>query len=133
MRFGSAVILTNGSMSGSFKSQGIDLQQDWLYSIQANYTGINAAAVAGAGTMGLEVSNDNPPRPLSGPPVGTDPAFGVQNWTSYSGSLASTSSLAGSSSFLWNVLYPGYRWVRLSYTAVSGSGIMNVNFMGKGS
>lgn len=132
MRFGPAILATNASMSGNFTSTGVDLQQDFLYSIQANYTGVNAAAVAGAGTMRLQVSNDNPPRPLSGPPVGTDPAFGVQNWTDYTGSLASTSSVAGSSSFLWNALYPGYRWVRMAYTAVSGSGIMNITFIGKG-
>lgn len=131
MRFGVGVMATNASMSSSFTTFGIDLQQDFLYSIQANYTGVNAAAVAGAGTMKLQVSNDNPARPLSGPP-GTDPAFGVQNWTDYSGSASSTSSVAGSSSFLWNVLYPGYRWVRMSYTAVSGSGVMSVNFLGKG-
>ena len=131
MRFSPSVILTNGSMSGNITSNGIDLQQDWIYSIQANYSGVNAAAVAGAGTMKLQVSNDNPIKPLSGPSTG-DPAVGVQNWTDYSGSLASTSSIAGSSSFLWNVLYPGYRWVRMAYTADSGSGIMSATFLGKG-
>lgn len=132
MRFGQAPLLVNGSMSGNLASNGIDLQQDFLYSIQANYSGINASSVAGAGTMKLQVSNDNPARQLSGPPLGTDPAYGVQNWTDYCGSLSSTSSVAGSSSILWNVLYPGYRWVRFVYTAVSGSGVMSANFMGKG-
>lgn len=131
MRFGPAILLTNGSMSGNFTSFGKDLQQDWIYSIQANYTGVNAASVAGAGTMKLQVSNDNPIPPLSGPPA-ADPAAAVQNWTDYTGSLSSTSSVTGSSSFLWNVLYPGYRWVRMAYVAASGSGIMSVNFIGKG-
>lgn len=127
MRFGASTLLLNGSMSGSLVSNGVDLQQEWIYSIQANYSGINAAAVAGAGTMKLQVSNDNPAVQLSG-----SASSNVQNWTDYTGSLSSTSSLVGSSSFLWNVLYPGYRWVRFAYTAVSGSGVMSVNYMGKG-
>lgn len=131
MRFGPSVLLTNGSMSGSFTTFGVDLQQDWIYSIQANYSGVDGVSVAGAGTMKLQVSNDNPAPPLSGPP-GSDSAAAVKNWTDYTGSAASTSSAIGSSSFLWNVLYPGYRWVRMAYTAVSGSGVMSVNFIGKG-
>ncbi len=131
MRFGNGVLVTNGSMSGNINSFGIDLQQEWIYSVQANYSGVNAASVAGAGTMKLQVSNDNVPVVPSGP-SGTDPAINVKNWTDYTGSLASTSSVAGSSSFLWNVLYPGYRWVRLSYVSASGSGILSANFFGKG-
>lgn len=127
MRFGTGPLLITGSMSGNLVSNGVDLQQDWIYSIQANYTGITPASVAGVGTMKLQISNDNPPVQLSG-----SASSNVQNWTDYTGSLASTSSVAGSSSFLWNVLYPGYRWVRFAYTSTSGSGIMNVNFMGKG-
>lgn len=131
MRFGSAALLTSGSMSGNIFSNGIDLQQEWVYSIQANYSGVGPLAVAGTGTMKLQVSIDNVPVNLSGPANG-DPASNVRNWTDYSGSLASTSSVAGSSSFLWNVSYPGYRWIRFAYVAQSGSGIMNVNFFGKG-
>lgn len=131
MRFGYGTLLTTGSMSGNITSFGIDLQQDWNYAIQALYSGVNAASVAGAGTLKLQISTDNPAPPLSGPP-GTDPAAGVKNWNDYSGSLSSTSSIAGSSSFLWNVAYPGYRWVRVAYTAVSGSGVLSVQFTGKG-
>lgn len=132
MRFQSAPLLVNGSMSGNLFSHGIDLQQAWIYSIQANYSGNNdGTSVAGAGTMKLQVSDDNPAFQLSGPVSSADPAAYVTNWTDYSGSLSSTSSVLGSSSFLWNVLYPGYRWVRFAYVAASGSGNMSVNYNGK--
>lgn len=126
MRFGSAPLLTNGSMSGNIFSSGIDLQQEWIYSIQALWSGPSV------GTLGLQISNDNPSPPLSGPPNGADPAARVVNWTTYTGSLASTSAVAGSSNFMWNVLYPGYRWVRVTYTALSGSGSLSCQYFGKG-
>lgn len=126
MRFGTAPLLTNGSMSASLTSHGIDLQQDWIYSIQALWSGPSV------GELKLQISNDNPSPQLSGPAGGLDPAAKVVNWTNYSGSASSTSATAGSSNFMWNVLYPGYRWVRVAYTAVSGSGALSVQFFGKG-
>ncbi len=131
MRFGSATLVTTASMSASFTTNGVNLNQDFIYSIQANYSGINASSVAGAGTMKLQVSSDNVQINPSGPGTG-DPAVNVRNWCDYTGSLSSTSSVAGSSSFMWNVLYPGYSWVRLSYVAASGTGVMTVNFSSKG-
>ncbi len=125
MRFGSANLVTNGSMSGNVTSNGIDLQQEWIYSIQALWSG------SGIGELKLQVSNDNPSPPLSGP-AGTDPAAKVVNWTTYSGSASSTSATSGSSNFMWNVVYPGYRWVRVVYTATSGSGALTCQYFGKG-
>lgn len=132
MRFGTAPILTNGSMSVTTYSNGVDLQQDWIYSIQANFSGVNAASVCGLGTLKLQVSNDNPSQLAQTGPSGQNPAANVQNWTDYTGSLASTTAVAGSSSFLWNALYPGYRWVRMAYVAASGTGIISAQFFGKG-
>lgn len=132
MRFGSAPMVVNGSMSGSITSHGIDLQQDWIYSIQAIWNNTGTEVSAGAGSLNLQISNDNVPIVLSGPSNGTDPAVNVVNWTNYSGSFSSVSATAGTSSFMWNVLYPGYHWVRAVYTASSGTGVMNINFFGKG-
>lgn len=133
MRFGSAPLVTTGSMSGNIISNGIDLQQEWIFSVQANWWGALGAPVnSGAGTLKLQISNDNPVPTLSGPPNGADPAAKVVYWTDYSGSSQSVVAATGTSSFLWNVIYPGYRWVRAVYTATSGSGIMTINYMGKG-
>ncbi len=135
MRFGSAATLTNGSMSqASFASQGIDLQQEWIYSIQANWNAIGSGSLtSGAGTLKLQISNDNVQLPqMSGPVAGIDPATNVRNWTDYSGSSYAVVASTGSSSFMWNVLYPGYRWVRMVYTSSSGSGVMSASFFGKG-
>lgn len=131
MRFGSSVLTANGSMSGNITSFGIDLQQEWIYSIQANWYGI-AGGTSGAGSVKLQISNDNPATQLSGPVTGTDPASLVTNWVDYAGTFSSVSASTGTSSFLWNVIYPGYRWVRAVYTQTSGSGVMNINFFGKG-
>lgn len=131
MRFGSAPLLVNGSMSQSFTSNGIDLQQEWIYSIQAIWNSTSSASVAGAGALNLQISNDNPLPPLSGPP-GSDPAAAVRNWTNYSGSFSSVSASSGTSSFMWNVLYPGYRWVRAVFVTSTGTGVMNINYFGKG-
>ncbi len=91
--------------------------------------------VSGSGTLKLQISNDNVQLPqMSGPIAGIDPAANVKNWTDYSGSSygVTATSAIGSSSFVWNVLYPGYRWVRLVYTSSSGSGVMSASFFGKG-
>ncbi len=128
MRYGSAQILSNGSMSGNIKSFGVDVQQEWVFSIQALWSGITGAQSGGVGTLGLEISNDNVNVGLQG----TDPAVNVKNWTTFSSTLSSTSASAGSSSFLWNISDPGFRWVRLSYTASSATGILSANYFGKG-
>ncbi len=134
MRFGSAAILTNGSMSAStITTQGLDLQQEWIYSIQANWAQATGQLGSGAGTLKLQISNDNVPLPqMSGPVAGVDPAANVKNWTDYSGSSYAVVASTGSSSFMWNVLYPGYRWVRMVYTSSSGSGVMSASYFGKG-
>lgn len=132
MRFGSAPILTNGSMSTGATSFGIDLQQEWAFSIQAVWTSTSSASQSGLGTLRLQASNDNAVVPMSGPP-GTDPAINVVNWVDVSGTFSSTSLSTGTSNFMYNVSFPGYRWVRLVYTAASGTGIMSASYFGKGS
>lgn len=112
-------------MSTSFKTIGIDLNQTVLYSIEAVWTGTPV------GSFNLEVSNDIVPiNPSAGNPVGADPAGLVVNWVTYTGSATAVS---GAGNFLWNVLEAGYRWVRVSYTAASGSGTATqITYSGKG-
>ena len=109
-------------MSSNIFSTGLDLQQDWIYSIQALWSG------SALGTLKLQISNDNV---VVKPAGAVDPAVNVVNWTDYTGSLSSTSGAAGSSNFMWNVLYPGYRWVRAAYVNASGSGALTIQYFGK--
>jgi len=125
MRFAPIQILTNGNMAGSVNSIGVDLNQVALYSIQASWSGSTPV-----GTLTLEVSNDIVPvASSSSSPVGSDPAANVVNWSTYTGS---STSVNGNGNFLWNVTDVGYRWVRVKYTRVSGSGTINVTYSGKG-
>lgn len=115
---------THQAMATSFKSIGIDLNQVILYSIEAVFTG------APVGSLNLEVSNDIVPVASSNSnPVGADPAANVVNWVTYTGS---STAVSGSGNFLWNVLEAGYRWVRVSYTATSGSGSCSIQMSSKG-
>lgn len=127
MRFAPVSLLTSPpqSMGTSFKSTGIDLNQTVLYSIEAVWTG------SPVGSFNLEVSNDIVPvNPSATNPVGADPAGLVVNWVTYTGS---STAVSGAGNFLWNCLDAGYRWVRVSYTAASGSGsCTQISYSGKG-
>lgn len=129
MRFLSQQLLVTGSMSGNIVSNGVDLNTQWLCSVQANWYSTSSASLSGLGTIKLQISNDNVSDDLI---PGQNPAQFVTNWTDYTGSLSSTSLSAGTSSFMWNILNPGYRWLRMAYTSSSGTGVMNVNYFGKG-
>lgn len=130
MQFASATLLTNGTMSASLNSFGIDTSQKLAVSIQAlwNQGGFTTSAL---GTLKLQGSNDNATVPESGSP-GTDPAVNVVNWTDLPGTLSSTSSLAGSSSFMWTLSLPGFRWIRMAFVTTSGSGNLSAQYFGKG-
>ncbi len=118
MRYATVPIATAADMSADIASDGQDLNQVYTYSIQAVYTG------APVGTLQLEISNDNPYIPSSG-----NPAVNVVNWIPYSGS---TVAVSGAGSFMWNVLTTGNRWVRVTYTATSGTGSLDLRYSGKG-
>lgn len=125
MRFAPVQIMSNVSMTTSANSIGIDVNQAALASIQASWTGATAN-----GTLKLQISDDIVPvDPSNTNPVGADPAGLVQNWSDYTGSMTTVS---GPGNFLWNMVYVGFRWVRLVYTATSGTGTINATFSGKG-
>jgi hypothetical protein len=125
MRFAPVQIVTNQSMTTSFNSIGIDCNQHALASIQAEWTGATAT-----GTLKLQISDDIVPvQPTTGNPVGANPAGEVVNWSDYTGS---TTTVSGPGNFMWNMVYVGFRWVRLVYTSSSGTGTLNATFAGKG-
>jgi hypothetical protein len=118
-------IYSNQSMASSSKSIGIDINQEFAWSIQAEWTG------APVGTLTIEVSNDIVPvAPSATNPVGPDPAANVVNWSTYTGSAVVLSGTNGNWMYI-SQLGP-YRWVRLSYTATSGTGTLNAVMFGKG-
>lgn len=119
--------LGNGTLpaSGTVNSIGLEVNQLYDLSIQANWTG------APVGTFTIQVSNDNVPLAAStGNPVGPDPAANVVNWSTYTGSAVTTTAMAGN--WMWITQLAPYKWVRLSYTATSGTGTVTANFFAKG-
>jgi hypothetical protein len=125
MKFFQDNIIASGDMSGNINSIGIDCDQVALGSIQAEWVG-----AAANGTLKLQISDDIVPVQASSMnPVGPNPAGLVVNWSDYTGS---TTTVSGPGNFTWNLVYVGYRWIRLVYTVNSGSGTLTANFSGKG-
>lgn len=127
MRNSSPIQLANGgSLGANFNSNGIYLNQTFVYSIQAIWTGASAA-----GTIQIEISNDNVPPVLYsslGSPA-SNPSANVVNWTPYP---ATQQTVAGAGSFMWNFSDAGYGWVRLNFAYSSGTGLLTVNAWTKG-
>lgn len=113
MRQGSINLVTNGDMSSTVTSTGINLISIYAYSIQITWTGGSAPV----GSFTLQGSND-PGDTGSGQAV-SQPT----HWTTITGSSQSVSGTPGS--MLYDVVECSYRWVRLVYTPVSGSATMN--------
>ena len=111
--------------TGTVNSIGIEINQLYSWSIQAIWTG------APVGTFQIQVSNDIVPlAPTTTNPVGPDPAALVVNWSNYTGSQVVTTGMNGN--WTWISQLGAYKWVRLSYTATSGTGTVNANFFAKG-
>jgi hypothetical protein len=119
MRQEQVEILTLGDMSlASVASRGIDLQQVFVGSIQAYWTGTPV------GDFTIEISNDKVAVGL------TDPSEHVVNWTTYTGSTEAAGG--GPGNFMWNIANIGVRWVRLKYTKASSTGSVTAMWCGKG-
>ena len=114
-------LLTNGSMGSSINSFGMDLNQMYLTTVQAVWTGGSAA-----GTIQLQLSCDNV-KPVN--IVGVDPAANVVNWDVYTGSAVTVS---GAGSQAWIVGQVGFRWLRVQYVFSSGTGSLLVQANTKG-
>jgi hypothetical protein len=121
MKFAPVFLLQNGSMASSTHSNGQELSDLVFGSIQAEWSGASAS-----GSLKLQISNDNVPVSQV---VNGDPAANVVNWSDYTGSIT---PVAGPGNWTWNLFPMGYKWIRVVYTAASGTGSLTVEFMGKG-
>lgn len=106
MRTDLAQLIVNGDMSGNItQSVTQPMIGIALSAIQAVWTG------SPVGTLKLQISNDN------------------VTYTDYTGS---STAVSGAGNFIWNLLDVGYRYIRVAYTAASGSGTLNANISIKG-
>jgi hypothetical protein len=112
MKFVNDVIVDAESVAITFESDAVLLDQIYGFSFHAIISG------SPNGSIKLQASND---------PVrnGDD----VANWIDVANSSQSV-TVAGQ--FFWNVDASFYKWVRVVYTAVSGSGSCTVNYSAKG-
>jgi len=100
----SQYIVTNGNMSSSINSLPINLDEGTSYSVHASYTGTPV------GTLQLQCSDDY------------DPVLGTGTWTIITDSVR---GISAAGSYMINVEFPAYSWVRLQYVSISSVGIMN--------
>ena len=104
MRVTPDTILNAADMTSN-QSATQQLDQIFGYSVQAVYTG------SPTGTLKLQASNDN---------------------TSYVDIADSSNSITGAGETMWNVTSANYAYVKVVYTASSGSGSLTVKFFGRG-
>jgi hypothetical protein len=120
MRQSSVTLVTNGDMSGNIVSLGVNLISIYAYSIQGVWTG----GTFPTGVFTLQGSND---------PGDNGSGQGVSqptNWTTITNSSQVISGTPGS--ILYDVTECSYRWVRLVYTAGTGSGTLQAQMNTKG-
>lgn len=108
------------SMASSFHTDGVNLISQYAYSIQATW----ASGTSPAGTFTLEGSND------AGDTGSGQGVSQPTNWTSITGSAQIIAGTPGS--ILYDVTECSYRWVRLVYTAASGSATLSATMNVKG-
>lgn len=102
-------IIINGDMTLTLNSIPTNLDTAASYAVQAVFTGTPS------GTLQLEGSNDNDD-------------VTPTNWTIITDSVQ---SITTSGSYLVNVEFPVYCWVRLSYLPTAGSGNLNAKINAK--
>ena len=112
MKFANEKVVNAVSMASSFNSSPILLDQIYGFSFQAVFTG------SPVGTFKLQCSNDDVKLESQ-----------VSNWSD----IASTSqAVSAAGSILYNVNYAFYKWVRVVYTATSGTGSCDITYASKG-
>lgn len=99
-------LIVNGDMTADVLSQSFLVQQGWLVSIQAHWTG------APVGNLELLISNDN------------------VIYSVYTGSVTPAGGAAGD--FLWNCVACGFNYIKLNYIHTSGAGTLNATASYKG-
>jgi len=113
-------ILEDGDASGDLVSEGVSMEYQYGISIQAVISG------TAAGTLKLQGSNDfGNPSEAAGPVHGQN----VVNWSDIADSSA---PVTGTGTVTWNFQGVFYKWIRVVYTATSGTGTMNIRANTKG-
>lgn len=105
-------IVTAGDMSGNITSLITNIDELVSYSVQAVFTGAPVGSIELQGSNDIETSSATPPT----------------NWTSITDS---TTAVTEAGSYLVNVEFPAYSWVRLVYTFTSGTGVLNARINAK--
>lgn len=113
----------NATMTGTatIVSNPIPLDQIYGFAIQAFWTG------SPTGTLKLQASSDSPGRETQTSSGGPD---AVTNWSDVTNSSYSITGSAGN--YMWNFNGAFYRYVRISYTNISGTGTMAAEISAKG-
>lgn len=120
MRSLNEVILNAGNASGNLVSDGVSLEYQLGFSMQAVITG------APIGTLSLQGSNDSG---FNGPGGGPVHGQNVVNWTDISNSSQPVTG-AGTASVNFQGVF--YKWVRMIYIATSGAGTITIRCNTKG-
>lgn len=104
-------IVTDASMASDIESIHVNVDEAASFSIQAIFTGTPM------GTLQIEGSNDVPNYDNI-----------ITNWTPISDSI---DNIIEAGTYLLNVEFPVYSFVRLTYTRISGSGTLNARINAK--
>lgn len=120
MRSLNEALLTNQDASVSFVTPATSLEYQLGVSFQVVITGTPV------GTLDLQGSNDFGTVKPAGPDQGNP---GVVNWTDIANSSAAVS---GAGTVTWNFNGVFYKWIRVNYIAVSGTGTMTIRVNTKG-
>lgn len=116
MRFDNTLVIAAGDVAINNTSSPITLESLYGFSVQAVFTG------SPVGELKLQGSCD-PGKPTANS-YGTD----VVNWNDISSPVA----ISASGNTIFNLDAQFYKWLRVVYTATSGTGTINVRFNGKG-
>lgn len=113
------LLVNAANAAQSFESPAFLLDQMFGVSFQVIIAGTPI------GTMKLQGSNDFGTNVLNG----NNPTLGVTNWTDITGS---SQSITGAGTGVYNAVNDLFRWIKVVYTAVSGSGSISVRVNAKG-
>src|SRR5271165_5923172 len=114
MRILNETLLSAGDMTTILHSSPLELAYAFGYSIQGTYSG------SPVGTLILEGSNDVPTPQDANFNLAS---FVPTNWTTIA---SSTIAISGPDAILYNFSGAFYRYVRATYTPISGSGALTI-------
>lgn len=126
-------VIASGTLSGSFTTPGINMEQSYGYSVTAIISGSLTGSIA------LQASDDlgfNRVSPIliqqTSGSAATFPDQGLRNWNTVASQQLSASTLGGSSIVTFNGAQQYEHWLRLSWTHSLGTGSIDANITAKG-